>query len=107
MVVKLWIERKHPVEIARILYHSLMSVERYTECFARVITLHRQGLKPSEIAFVVQISERLLSQYLALYEQYNTPQYRERLEEIIHKATKRPAFSKDTGSPQKKQGGIP
>lgn len=103
IAIKLWIERKHPVEIARILYHSLKSIERYTECFARVINLHGQGLSHSEIAFVVQISERLLNQYIALYEQYNTPQYRERLEEIIHKAKGDVTLSKDTGSPQKKQ----
>lgn len=85
MAVKLYLERKHPVEIARSLHHSLKAIERYTECFARVVTLHKQGLKPAEIAFVVQISERLVSQYLDLYERSNTPEYRNRLDEIIGK----------------------
>jgi hypothetical protein len=103
VAIKLLIERKHPVDIARILYHSLQSIERYTECFARVISLHRQGLSHSEIAFVVQISERLVNQYLALYEQYNTPEYRKRLQEIIHKPRAGVTLSKDPGSSKKKQ----
>lgn len=85
MAVKLYLERKHPVEIARSLHHSVNAIERYSECFARVVTLHEQGLKPVEIAFVVQISEGLVSQYLALYDRFNTPEYRNRLDEIIGK----------------------
>lgn len=106
MAVKLFLERKSPAEIARNIYHSLKAVERYTECFARVITLQQQGLSPSEIAFVVQISQRLVKQYLDLYQQYNIPAYRERLDEIIHKARGTPSFGKDHRQPQKR-GAIP
>lgn len=103
MAIKLYLERKHPVEIARHLYHSLKSVERYTECFARVITLHEQGLTPVEIGFVVQISERLVNQYLDLYHQYNTAQYRGRLDEIMLKVRQTPSVGKQDEQPKKRQ----
>jgi hypothetical protein len=103
MAVKLYLDRHHPVEIARRLYHSLQAVERYTECFARVITLREQGLNLKEIAFVVQISESLSQQYLDLYRQYNTAEYRKRLDEIIGKASKALSLKKDAKPPPKKQ----
>jgi len=103
MAVKLYLDRHHPVEIARRLYHSLQAVERYTECFARVITLHEQGLNLKEIAFVVQISESLSQQYLDLYQQYNTVEYRKRLDEIIGRAGEALSLKKDAKPPQKKQ----
>jgi hypothetical protein len=103
MAVKLYLERHHPVEIARRLYHSLKAVERYTECFARVITLHEQGLNLTEIAFVVQISQALSQQYLDLYRQYNTAEYRQRLDEIIGKARGGLSFSKDADAPKKRE----
>ncbi len=103
MAVKLYLERHHPVEIARRLYHSLKAVERYTQCFVRVITLHEQGLNLTEIAFVVQISQALSQQYLDLYHQYNTAEYRQRLDEIIGKARGGLSFSKDPGPPKKRE----
>jgi hypothetical protein len=78
-------------------------VERYTQCFARVITLHEQGLNLTEIAFVVQISEALSQQYLDLYRQYNTAKYRQRLDEIIGKARGALSFSKDADTPKKRE----
>jgi hypothetical protein len=87
MAVKLLLDRHHPVDIARRLYHSLKAVERYTECFARLISLIEQGLNVIEIAFVMQISQPLAQQYLDLYHQYDRPEHRQRLDEIIGKAT--------------------
>jgi len=81
--VKLLIQRIHPLEIARRLYHSLAAIERYTQCFARVVMLHKQNLVPSEIAFVVQISESLVMQYLKLYQDFSGVDHRDRLDEII------------------------
>ena len=102
VAVKLYLERKHPVEIARELRHSLKAIERYTECFARVITLHEQGLSLAEIAFVVQISDRLVKQYLDLYEQYNTAEIRTRLDEVIFRLKGELPVDKDHGQPKKR-----
>lgn len=97
MAVKMYLERKTDLEIARAIYHSLKAVERYTVTFARVITLLEKGLEPQEIGFVVQISERLVSQYQQLYNDYNKPPYRERIEEIINKLKETSsAFKKKT-----------
>jgi hypothetical protein len=81
--VKLLLERKDPVAIARIIHHSLKAVERYTTTFARVAFLTNQGLSVPEISFTVQISQRLARDYQKLYRQYNKPEYKERLNELI------------------------
>ena len=56
-----------------------------------------------KIAFVVQISQALSQQYLDLYRQYNTAEYRQRLDEIIGKAREGLSFSKDPGAPKKRE----
>ena len=67
LAVKMFLERKTDLEIARTIYHSLKAVERYTTTFARVILLLKKGLTSGEIAFIVQISERLVNQYQHLF----------------------------------------
>jgi len=87
LAVEYMIQRKNEHEIAMMIYHSLGAIERYTITFARVILLKEKGLDINEIAFVVQLSKRLVSEYLSLYNKYkNNPKYKERLDEIIGKA---------------------
>lgn len=88
LAVKLSLERKDPVAIARIIYHSLKAVERYTTTFARVAFLTNKRLSIPEIAFTVQISERLTRDYQKLYKQYDKPRYKERLNELIGQVEK-------------------
>jgi hypothetical protein len=85
LAVKMFLERKTDLEIARAIYHSLRAVERYTVTFARVLLLLKKGLTPLETAFVVQISERLVNQYRQLLNDYNKPPYQERIAEILQK----------------------
>jgi len=85
LAVRMYLERKTDLEIARAIYHSLQAVERYTVTFARVVTLLEKRLTPLEVAFVVQISERLVTEYQQLFNDFNKPQYRDRLDEIINK----------------------
>ena len=85
LAVKMFLERKTDLEIARTIYHSLKAVERYTTTFARVILLLKKGLTSGEIAFIVQISERLVNQYQHLFNDYNKPPYQNRIDEIVHK----------------------
>jgi len=92
----MYFERKTDLEIARTIFHSLKSIERYTITFARVIVLLQKGLTPLEVAFVVQISERLVKQYQQLFNDYNKPPYKERIEEITYKL-------KDKSLPVKKK----
>lgn len=87
LAVEYMIQRKNEHEISKLIYHSLHAIERYTTGFARVVLLKKNGLSIEEIAFVVQHSKRLVSEYLDLYDKYkDTPAYKERLDEIIGKA---------------------
>lgn len=86
LAVRGMLERKDEYQIARNIYHSLQAVERYTLTFARVAILNNKGIAPQEIAFIVQISKRLVDEYLALYKTFNIPKYKERLDEILGKA---------------------
>jgi len=40
----MFLERRIDLEIARIIYHSLKAVERYTVTFAQVLVLLEKGL---------------------------------------------------------------
>ena len=87
-IVNWYIKRMQPSEIARRTYHSLEAVERYILNFAKVGYLsfqYRGNLSPSEIAFLVSISERLVREYQTLYHRYNNRYYyyRQRLREIV------------------------
>lgn len=91
LAVRMYLDRKTDLEIARTIYHSLKAVERYTVTFARVILLLKQGLTLKEVAFIVQVSERLVSQYHELYnEYYNKPRYRDRIDELLNKVNSPP-----------------
>ena len=87
LAVEHMIQRKNEHEIAKLIYHSLSAIERYTTAFSRVVLLKEKGLSVDEIAFIVQLSQRLVSEYLSLYGKYkDDPKCKERLDEIIGKA---------------------
>jgi len=48
--------------------HSLHSIERYCSDFQRVVRLHVHGLSVAEMRISTGMSERLIKEYLALYE---------------------------------------
>lgn len=49
-------------------WHSIHSIERYCLDFQRVIRLHARGLSTADIRISTGLSERLIREYLALYE---------------------------------------
>jgi len=51
------------------MHHSPQAIKRYVNTFLRVVTLYRQGMTESEIAFVVGASVKLVKDYLGVYEQ--------------------------------------
>jgi hypothetical protein len=90
--VEHFIKRMQPSQIARRTYHSLEAVERYILYFAKVgyLTFHyEKSLSPSDIAFVVGISERLVREYQVLYQRYSCSQ-KKRLREIVSLAKDAP-----------------
>ena len=50
-------------------WHSTHSIERYCLDFQRVVRLHARGLSIADIRISTGLSERLIKEYLALYEE--------------------------------------
>ena len=49
-------------------WHAVSSIARYCQTFHRVLRLHNRGLDVAEIRRSTGLSERLIGEYLALYE---------------------------------------
>jgi hypothetical protein len=81
--VELYLKRYTFTQIRQRIYHSLPAIANYVVTFAVVVAHTRDGHSVDEIAFLMQISPALVRQYQELYERYNTPEYRERIGEII------------------------
>jgi DNA-binding transcriptional regulator YhcF (GntR family) len=84
LAVEKWIEGKEPVEIARLIRHSVASVEGYLEKFKRVAWLSREkDFNTFEIALTVGMSVVSVRTYLGLCAQYrDTPQLAQRTQDI-------------------------
>jgi len=67
-IIELWLDRQGYDRIALWAHHSVQSIKRYIAAFQRVVTLHRAGTAAPQIAFLVGLSERLVTDYLALYD---------------------------------------
>ena len=81
--VKLFLEGKEPLEIANEIKHTLRSVERYIDTFARVVFCQRQIHNTLQTALVVGISVSQVNKYLEIKEEYiKKDSYKNRLEDI-------------------------
>jgi hypothetical protein len=81
--VELYLKRYTFTQIRQRIYHSLPAIANYVVTFAVVVAHTRDGHSVDEIAFLMQISPALVRQYQELYQRYNTPEYQERIDEII------------------------
>lgn len=81
--VELYLKRYTFTQIRQRIHHSLPAIANYVVTFAVVVAHTRDGHSVEEIAFLMQISPALVRQYQQLYEQYNTPEYQERINEIL------------------------
>jgi biotin operon repressor len=73
-------------------WHAISSIERYCQGFQRVVRLHHHGLNVDEIRCSTGLSERLISEYLALCQTVGPEN--DRLHMLLSKpdpATKEPA----------------
>lgn len=68
--VELLLQGLQPSEVARRMYHSIKSVERYLQSFERVVYLCEKGLSKAEIRYSVGISERLVEEHMQLYSRF-------------------------------------
>ena len=86
-IVGRWLRGETYDQIARHTHHALSCVQRYIQTFVRVINLHQQGFSPTEIGLLLQVSQPLLSEYLAVYDQHDSPFCRQRLQEQLTRLT--------------------
>jgi DNA-binding Lrp family transcriptional regulator len=93
-IIELWLDREGYDKIARWVHHSPQSIKRYVSTFLRVVVLHGKETAVSEIAFLTRSSERLVGEYLAVYEAaLSTPHRRDKLEEELARVTVGPRLS--------------
>jgi|WetSurMetagenome_2_1015567.scaffolds.fasta_scaffold187769_2 hypothetical protein len=95
-IIELWLDRQGYDQIARRMYHSPQSIQRYVSLFLRVALLHQQGTPVTEIAFLTQTSARLVEDYLAVYQAAaQVPHRHEKLEEELARVSARRTASSD------------
>jgi DNA-binding Lrp family transcriptional regulator len=89
-IIEFWLDREGYDQIARRMYHSPQSIQRYVSLFLRVVLLQRQGTSVEEIAFLTQTSARLVGDYLGVYQSaVELPHRREKLEEELARVSAR------------------
>jgi hypothetical protein len=86
IIVELYLQRYTYTEIMRRTHHSAAAIKRYLQTFGRIVLLVRKELVPTEMAYVVGISERLVQEYLHLYHRYNLPEHQGRLADLAQMA---------------------
>lgn len=108
--IELYLKRYTFTQIRQRIHHALSSIANYVVTFAVVVAHTRDGHSVDEIAFLMQISPTLVRAYQELYERYDIPEYRARIDEIIAAVKARhfrPSQLEDTSEPTgAKKGGL-
>jgi hypothetical protein len=85
-VVKIWLEGYEYTDIERKTEHSSISVQiqRYLSSFAKTVRFHSRGYSAPELRELTDMSERLVKEYLDLYEKCkDQPEAQVRLQQIF------------------------
>ncbi len=83
LAVRLWLEGKEPVEVARSINHSIGAVESYLEKFKRVAYLRQKNFDDYQIALTVGMSVPAVKTFVEIYkESKNCSFFKSRLAEI-------------------------
>lgn len=88
-IIGRWLQGATYDQIARYTHHSVLSVQRYVTTFVRVLQLQAKGLASEEISLLLQIGNPLVQDYLAIYEQKQTPLAQKRVAEALQRLSKR------------------
>ena len=70
------------LDIKRRTRHSSGSISRYLNDFARIMVLHERGHSPQELRIITGHSDRLVREYLALYDNFNVKENQENLDQL-------------------------
>ena len=87
-IIELYLKGYTFTDIERKTNHSETSVKRYLADFVQVATLTKQGFSIQQIRVIAQKSERLVKEYVQLYEEY---QRQQNLIDMIQPQKKKPA----------------
>ena len=79
-ILGLYFKRYTFTEIEQKTNHSERAVYRYLRDFTQVATLHQQGFPSGQIRLITHLSERLIREYLSLYQEY---QHTDRMTELL------------------------
>lgn len=89
LIVGRWLVGETYDQVARQTHHSVSSVQRYVQAFVRVMQLRERGMTRAEISLLLQVSQPLVTEYLAIYEQHEAPFIRQRLAEQLQRLGQR------------------
>lgn len=89
-IVGRWLQGETYDQIALHTHHSPTSIRRYVQTFVRVVHLHTRDFADTQVASLLGISNFLVTDYLAIYHQCDSPACRQRLADQIERLT-RPA----------------
>lgn len=84
-IVRRWLLGETYDQVAYHTRHSLTCIKRYIQTFVRVLHLHQKGFTMAEISLALQVGIPLVNEYLAVYEQNDTPFCRQRLSEQLER----------------------
>jgi len=71
LAIRLWLEGKEPVEVARGINHSITAVENYLEKFKRVSYLRRKNFDDFQIALTVGMSISAVKTFVEIYKEFS------------------------------------
>jgi len=78
-IVARWLRGETYDQIALHTRHSSSSIRRYVQTFVRVVHLHRRGFVEHQIGMLLGIGSPLVTEYVVIYREHNSPECRERL----------------------------
>lgn len=87
-IIRRWLQGETYDQLALHTHHCPASIQRYIKAFFQVVELHRQDFADSQIALLLQIGLPLVRDYLAIYQQHDTPACRERLENQMQRLSR-------------------
>ena len=80
-ILELYFKAYTFTEIEQKTNHSERAVHRYLRDFTQVATLHHQGFPNAQIRLITHLSDRLIREYLSLYQEY---QHTDRMTQLLH-----------------------
>ncbi|NYT01592.1 MAG: DUF1670 domain-containing protein [Methanosarcinales archaeon] len=87
-IVKMWLEGYEYTDIERKTGHSGVSVQRYLSGFSTVVRFCSRGYSLQEIRELTDMSDRLVQEYLDLYETFkDRPESQIRFQQILSEST--------------------